>query len=1003
MALASDLERVLLHILPMPAMMAQGRLLGMPNHMEVIRDRLWAINGTIFDAELRALKEPELEEWLTDVGATIVSVDDLLGRILDWHPSGEANATSNRLPHSICSIREASRQAILLELKEMVGRLNYLVRRGSVLGLSKEILESVDPRQEEEYSTVLREEVVGRNEDVEEIIKILQQQQSGDGVEWLLIDGGDGRTTLARLIYHHSWVQEQFQHRIWVDVPNIASLDPMWIMREFTRSITGEPCEDIWLFYDGFHGSKYLLVLDDLNLEEEDKDKWLQLENFLLLVGAPGSTVVIPDLRFSERILGSSYYLSGLSEDDWVKLCMRRALIRPDQHEEANAIIQFCSSNYYSSDGSPTDAKIFGSIFRYTEMNRWQQQIDALNAHQWEEVMHNQDTALIFLHYMPPTRTRLVLYRWLILRDDMPNYKDVSHVLAAEGLLPYSNDEGMIRKYLQTHISDDIHFLFTATKQCYILKGVDSNSIIPQQCLYLRMLVDSNTITFPKVLSNGVNKLRGLVLQQPKQLDLQHKYHILHIPEGMFTDLVHLRILSLRAVRVQQLPHTVGNLLILRYLNLSQSEIQVLPKSLCKLRNLRVLNLAHCEKLQKLPRRMHNLENLHVLRLAYCTKLQMLPISVTGLINLHELDLEGCQWLVQLPEGLSNMKKLMNLNVYRCPLNQIPRGINQMSNLLKLYGHIVVGGLGNAFSELQSLMNLKELWLQNLEQVSNSEDASTPLKLHDVLPRLTYLRLHWKWVNMDDIRTFELVSLQVLDGLQPNLNLKKLEIILYAGQELPVWIKESFDYLHNLKEIKLIDLKRCKRLPSLGGLLDLKIIEISGMDLINVVDEAFYGNNGMFPKLEKLTLSHMPALEKWLKVERAERLFPRLYELTLIECPKFKALEVNLEIIRLSVWLNNEILRTSEFKGWHNLQIFNLEIVGCQEMRCLPQNMQRCVKLRSLTIIGCDNLDCLPEWLQGFERLKSLCMYGCRALSSMPEKLKRLPNVDVKGCPKLRL
>ncbi|XP_064941058.1 disease resistance protein RGA2-like [Musa acuminata AAA Group] len=236
MALASDLEHVLLHVLPRPAMMPQGRLLGMPNHMEMIRDLLWAINGTILDAELRALKEPELEEWVTDVGAAIVDVDDLLGRILAWHPRGGAAAASNR---SICSIRAASRRPILLKLKEMVGRLKYLGRRGSVLGLSKEILESVDPRQEEEHSTVLREEVVGRDEDVEEIIDILQQQQSGDCDEWLLISGGDGKTTLARLIYHHPWVRENFQHRIWVDVPNIASLDPKRIMREFTRSITG--------------------------------------------------------------------------------------------------------------------------------------------------------------------------------------------------------------------------------------------------------------------------------------------------------------------------------------------------------------------------------------------------------------------------------------------------------------------------------------------------------------------------------------------------------------------------------------------------------------------------------------------------------------------------------------------------------------------------------------------------------------------------------------------
>ncbi|CAL9085286.1 unnamed protein product [Musa acuminata var. zebrina] len=989
MALELDLERVLLHILPMPAMMAQGRLLGMPNHMEMIRDRLWNINGTILDAQLRALKEPELEEWVTDVGAAIVDVDDLLGRILEWHPRRGAAAESNRSSRSICSIRVASRQAILLELKEMVRRLNCLVRRGSVLGLSKEILESVDPRQEEEYSTVLREEVVGRNEDVEKIIDILQQQQSGDGVEWLLIQGRGGKTTLARLIYHHSWVREHFQHRIWVDVPDFGYLDPMWIMREFARSTTGgEPCEDIWLFYDGFHGSRYLLVLDDLYVREEEKDKWVQLENFLLLVGAPGSTVVVTtDLFFIQDKLGSSFRkhkLGELSEEDWVKLCTRQALIRPYQHEEANAMIQSYKRNIY--DGSPTLAKIFGSVLRYTEMNRWQQRIDAQDENPSEE------TTLIFDHFLVRKWTRLILYRWLIVHGDMVNYKDLLHVLAAEGLLSYSVDEGMIRKYMKFFISDG---QLTVTKHCYMLRGVDSNSTIPRQCLYLRMLIDSNTIIFPKTLSDGVNMLRSLVLQQ-EEMNRQHKYHILHIPEGMFTNLIHLRILYL--------PDTVGKLFVLRYLNLSRSEIQVLPESLCKLRNLQVLNLAHCEKLRKLPKRMHNLENLHILKLAYCTKLQMLPISVTGLVNLRELDLESCQWLVELPEGLSNMKKLIDLNVYRCPLNQMTHGISQMSNLLKLSEHITVGGLENVFSELQSLMNLKELSLQNLEQVSNSKDASTPLKLHDVLPQLTYLRLYWKRYNMDDMRNSELVSLRVLESLQPNPNLKKLEIILYASEEFPEWIKKGFGSLHTLEEIKLINLKKCKRLPSLGELQNLKIIEISGMDLINTVDESFYGDDGTFPKLKKLTWCQMPALEKWLKVEREEFLFPKLRELTIIQCPKFEALEVDLKVTRLSIWLNNKMLRTSEFKGWHNLQSMeHLEIVGCKEMRRLPQGMKRCVKLQKLRIIGCDNLDCLPEWLQGFERLDSLYVCGCRALSSMPEELKRLPSFDVKYCPKLRL
>ncbi|WOL17949.1 hypothetical protein Cni_G26742 [Canna indica] len=170
------------------------------------------------------------------------------------------------------------------------------------------------------------------------------------------------------------------------------------------------------------------------------------------------------------------------------------------------------------------------------------------------------------------------------------------------------------------------------------------------------------------------------------------------------------------------------------------------------------------------------------------------------------------------------------------------------------------------------------------------------------------------------------------------------------------------------KCVRLVNLKRCERLPPLGLLPNLENVEISGMDLIEVVDDSFYGKHGEFYELRKITFSEMPKLEKWLSPTETQEdeLFPNLNKLTVIQCPKFKQLDVHLWRLReLKLWMNNEMMFTSEFVGWHKLENADyLEVIGCQELRCLPQSMhQKLVNLRRMNILSCHNLISLPDWL----------------------------------------
>ncbi|CAL9181621.1 unnamed protein product [Musa hybrid cultivar] len=1043
-----DLRHILLDLLPSFDMKERCRELGIQHHLQNIIPDLWAINAVIRDATMRAWTQPDVEMWTADAGAAIADVHNLLDRILEW--PGRAAAPSNPLLRSFLGIRVAFRLSILQELKEMGLRLKELVLWGSALDLRKEMMDAMDPC-DEEYSYVLGDEVVGRDEDRDNIIEILQQNQSSsnNGEPFVIVIHDEtsfgsfpistGKTTLARMIYHHPWVRQHFHHRIWVDVSIDLSFDELSIGREFARSITGDSCDHlqshqaIWLLVNERLGQRrYLLILNDVHSrywEEGLKDKWDQLKHNLLHVGGIGSTVIITT-EYSTIFGSRDYSLAGLSKDAWIKLFMRETLIGSAQDKEntctINLLLQFAEQQYKTHNGSPMLAKTLGSIFRYAEVSRWQEVAYDLSCHSdvwrpYSNVKHHQHFKLMSLQNLSTKLARLRLYGSLcnFFWSDYSK-EDYMHMMIVEDLMPQQSFDA---EKMYRLIREIVLEFATLDSDYYMRTRIGQDSIrIPEQCCHLGLLVDSDdSFTFPTALSAGVTKrLRTLILQTEEELLKEgQKCQITEIPADMFTNLVHLRILHLSYLRIQQLPNTVGKLLSLRYLNLSYTEIQALPKYFFDLQNLKILKLAHCENFQKLSKSIHKLNKLLILKLAYCQKLQMLPESIIALTNLQELDVEGCQWLVKLPKGLNSMKKLTILNVDKCvSLTRLPHGIGQLTCSQKLSVYATVDSLASVILELQSLANLKELRLKKLE-LSSAEDARA-LKLNDK-QFLKCLALCWEWWDMEValVSDAALLHEQVLEDLQPNLALEKLEIVSYTGKKLPIWMACKEGNLRHLREIKLVNLRKCERLPPLGQLPGLETVEISGMDLISAVDDAFYGdgNGDTFPGLESLIFSEMPLLERWLKAKDGHDMFPWLERLILIQCPKFKELHVRpssrREFLRLQLWLNNDKLLTSEFVGWQNLKNVDvLEIMGCEELRCLPQGIKYLKYLRRLEIIRCNNLISLPDWLAELtifypreeHRIPFyLDVRDCAMLSFIPERLKQSPYIDmtIEGCPKL--
>ncbi|XP_042460363.1 putative disease resistance protein RGA3 [Zingiber officinale] len=1054
MEAAAQLRHILMKILPAPEMVAQRKAFRISNHLEMIRDSLWVINSFVMDGSLRALEQPDVAEWMKEVGAAVEDVHNLLERILDyWKPSNEDAAERKRKMINNFFQSTSSRRSILLELQEIVCTLNYLANRGATFGLWAEMMDSMDPSHDD-YAAIMSEEVMGSHE--ETVIKLLQEQHHWSQRDMIAIRGDEyfGKTTLARKVYHHPWVRQHFQRRIWLDASSFNDFNSNMISKEIARLLTRRPYMDLncWKIVDEhLYRVRYLFIMDNLYSYGASGHKLDELVRKLFHWAAPGSKfifTVYPPYEYETHFFCDTYDdLSPLPDGAWVRLLLKYAtFVHPIEGNNnqkvkvspaaTNMLIQFAkkysSQNYVQNFLIP---KGMGLMFRQRDVSQWQELANELLIRHYPST--SRHFSLMHLHYWSFGRIRRFLYELLFGGSSVPGYdEDVFHILVAEGTLTYYWHKRNI----------DFTPLEYGVDLCFFRMEVSGASRIPRQCRHLYLPINSKNISkFKKAIevARVARKLRTLVLHREEINE-----HICQIEtkilESMFSSLTSLCTLDMRAIMIQGLPRAVVTLRCLRYLNLAENKIETLPESICNLYNLCVLNLSNCEKLKELPRRIHELRKLQILKLCYCLRIQKLPESIICLVNLNELDIRGCCRLSELPDDLSGMKNLMQLNMAGCAaLTRMPSGIRRWINLQSLRGIDAVDGHGNVtLSELHDLRNLESLHIQHLERLELDELKSATLPTYLLKDQDLYeLVLHWeRWNDMATKGTSN-PMVQLLEGFLRSLReLKVLRIISYMSKRLPTWLmlEPRLIVLKKLKRVELVNLRRCATLPPLGVLPQLEEVTISGFDSVRVIDDEFYGEDRkpfVFPELRKLTFSEMPRLEMWLGMKSMNRLekdlglksmprlekwlgmksirrhglFAKLEELTLIQCPKlmvFLAQFPTSSQLKLKLWLSNEMLMpTSKFNSWSNLGGINMvQIFGCQELRSLPNDTREIHNLKTLTIMNCNKLEALPIWLEQ-SCLESLCMYGCRALSFIPEELKvkgRLKNLIVEACPKLQ-
>ncbi|MFQ6659617.1 hypothetical protein Gotur_028453, partial [Gossypium turneri] len=479
--------------------------------------------------------------------------------------------------------------------------------------------------------------------------------------------------------------------------------------------------------------------------------------------------------------------------------------------------------------------------------------------------------------------------------------------------------------------------------------------------------------------------------------------------DDLLPRLGYLRMLSLSGYKITELPDVFENLKHLRYLNFSDTDIKCLPDSLCTLYHLETLLLRRCRKLKRLPSKMENL------------------------VNLHYLDIRDA-YLIE----------------------RIPFRIDKLTNLQRLSDFIIAEGDGCHIRYLKYLSNLEgDFRLSGLENV-NGEDAGES-KLYEK-QGIDRLELHWRKKFENASRNKE-VEEWVLDSLCPPKKLEQLVIQDYGGAKFSTWIADSS--FENMLSLELRNCKNCKSLPSIGRLLLLKDLSISGLDQVHKIGAELFGENQSkaFASLESLRFDNMLNWEEWDLCEDDEQVskFPSLRFLSIRKCPlllgRLPTILQSLQTLeiynckRLVVSISSfPLLRTIRVEGCEelvdegslsvqkvtslkavsvsNISNFNISaerimlrfanserfnISGWKELGSLSQIGLRLVGHRFISIADCPQLVSLETeeerlQLDKIPGVESLVIDNCGRLNRLPEALHAFPfitRIQLQDCPGL--
>ncbi|KAL2491597.1 putative disease resistance RPP13-like protein 1 [Abeliophyllum distichum] len=995
---------------------------GIDAQLKKWRTTLLMIEAVLTDAENKQTANRYVKEWLNDLQDLAYDLDDLLDELnteaLQRKLMENEDSTSKvwKLIPTCCTNLSFPDfmfdRGIDSKLKYITGRLEDLDKRVLVLSLVKNVMGMSDKtvKRLQPTSLVEESEVHGRENDKEDILKMLLEVESEVSVIPIVGMGGVGKTTLAQLVYNDDRLKGEFDLKAWACVSD--EFDAFSITKIILEKVFSESCDytDLDMLQvklkESLSTKRFLVVLDDV--WNEKYGDWDILRR-PFLAGKPGSKIIVTTrhekvAKIMSRI--PAYHLNVLSDNDALSLLAQHSLgtknfdVRPDLREIGKSVVRRCQN-------LPLAVKSLGGLLRTKATPKeWE---GVLNSEIWiaEEKSEIIPALKLSYQYLPPELKQCFAYCAIFPKDYEFDKSQVVHLWMAEGFLKQSQEESLMEElgndYFDELLTRSFFQKSSANTSRFVMHDLINDlamCVSGYKCLRLDDMLKDNLrykisekvrhLSFISRLYNSYDRFSSVNSFQSLRTFLPLYSWQTFLSQRVLLDVVPklncMRELSLSGYQIYELPSSIGDLRHLRYFNLSITPLKWLPESVSTLCNLQVLILECCFRLSKLPARMDKL------------------------INLRHLNIAGTSKLREMSEGIARLTSLQTLSKF-----------------------IVSKSSGLKINDLRDFSLLKgEISIEELQHVVNVQEA-TDARLTNK-PSLNKIRLKWS-SSFDDSRN-EILELDVLDALKPHENLSSLQIISYGGAKFPSWIGDSSFSM--LTTISFNFCKKCSTLPTLGKLPLLKDLSVEGMDHVKAIGTEFYGNvcdgESLFPSLENLNFQDMSQWEEWHGLAPgAQRTieFPKLRRFCIRGCPKL----VSLPTFSFPSLENLTFEDMSQWEEWHGLapraqcaieipKLRRFHIRRCPKLVSLPTfsfpslwelRVKECNEvvlnsmhnLTSLTELELAKIPGLTSVLELFEqfpfKLENFEIYDCDDLVTLwpSENIVNLQKVGVKRCPKL--
>ena len=686
----------------------------------------------ISDAEEQQSKIRQLSDWLRKLNNALYEAEDVLDEF-EYEALRRKVAKGGSIGKQVHSFLSTSNPLAFRfkmghKMKNLRESLDKIAADQSKFNLTERVVvvdgtHVLHRKREMTHSYVDASNIIGRDQDKENIVSILMQSSSDEQENVSVIPiigiGGLGKTTLAKLVYNDERVAAHFDKRMWVCVSDedfeIEKLTKK-ILISATKGSTAESSMDQFQndrssladlsldelqthLRNALHNNRYLLVLDDV--WNNDREKWLELKE-LLMGGAGGSKIGVTTRKNSvASIMGTfpTQELKGLSHEDCLSLFVKCAFTDgqgkhyPNLVKLGDEIVKRCG-------GVPLAVRALGGfLFRKVDEHVW---VSVRDNEIWKS---KEDRILSVLKFsydeLPSYLKQCFAFCSLFPKDFAFNNRELIQFWLAHGLIqPSSQNQDLEdngNEYITELCSRSFFQDVQDCKFCVYFKMHDlvhdlAKSVAQFEQHTLDAIEKINSNEVQHVLLSGDDPEEVLTLLQKIT-----KLRTILFRNGGATSLSfvttcaskfkYMRYLDLSDSSFEVLPSSIGNMKHLRYLSLLRNKrIKKLPASICKLYHLQTLILAECSELEELPRDMGNLINLMFLSIT--TKQRALSGTENGLgclISLRSLLIYACNNLEFIFEGMQNLTALRTLVIVGCPsLVSLPTSVKHLPALENL-------------------------------------------------------------------------------------------------------------------------------------------------------------------------------------------------------------------------------------------------------------------------------------------------------------------------------